>query len=203
MRTIRAHSSKSALALALSIAVLPGLVNGQAPSLTSVNKSDASRRSELKADFPKLVDVLMKTGKDSAIKSNLAPVIGLEKTMPIRARDITINAGETRGCFIVYESIEGSAAATAARRPLCAYFMKGKDTGPDHESRYFKINLNGTLEKAVLSKGKIDKDGKAIRGTGVKSDQDISSPEVKKTFEAEMKFWLKDWLKKQQQAPAL
>ena len=31
---------------------------------------------------------------------------------------------------------------------------------------------------------------------------DIDSPEVKKTFDAEMKYWLKDWLKMQQKVPA-
>ena len=80
---------------------------------------------------------------------------------------------------------------------MCAYVVKVKRSGQNNQVRYFRIDLNGKLDKVVLSQSKADESGKIIRGSGIKTDQDINSPEVKKTFEAEMKFWLKDWLKKQ------
>ena len=48
MRTIRLNFGNSAIALALSIAAMPGLVNGQPQSSTSVNQDGASSKSELK-----------------------------------------------------------------------------------------------------------------------------------------------------------
>lgn len=204
---------RATFALALSITAMPILVNGQTQSLSSVNQDNSSNKSSLKdsvkdtnAHFAQFIEVLMKSGTDGQIGSNFAPVIGLSKPMPTKDVDIVIRQkggeSEKRGCFVVYEKITGSTAGADQKRPECAYFAIYKRTGTERQARYFRIDLTGKLEKVVLSQGKYDADGKVIRGSGVKTDLDINSPEVKKTFEAEMKFWLKDWLKKQQKVPA-
>jgi len=204
---------RATFALALSITALPILVNGQAQSLSSVNQDNSSNKSTLKdsvkdthAHFAQFIEVLMKSGTDGQIGSNFAPVIGLSKPMPTKDVDIVIRQkggeSEKRGCFVVYEKITGNSAGADEKRPECAYFAIYKRTGTERQARYFRIDLTGKLEKVVLSQGKYDSDGKVIRGSGVKTDLDINSPEVKKTFDAEMKFWLKDWLKKQQKVPA-
>lgn len=204
---------RSTFALALSITAMPILVNGQDQSLSSVNSAKSSNPSALKdsvkdtkAGVAELIETLMKVGSDGNVSSSLAPVIGLPSAMPIKALEFILSEHgsdrEQRGCFVVYEIKEGSDPKVAEKRPVCAYILKSKRSSANRQTSYFRIDLNGNLEKVVVSKGKHDESGKVVRGSGVKTDLDINSPEVKKTFDAEMKFWLKDWLKKQQKVPA-
>lgn len=213
MRAIRRYSTKSAIALALSMSALPNLVNGQPQSLSSVNKHKSSNKSELKdsvkdekAGMAKLVEIMLANGSDATITNNLAPVIGLPKSMPAKRQELVIsdnaNGVEKRACYVIYEKVHSTEPKSQEMRPVCAYVIKSKRSGLDSQTRYFRVDLNGKLEKVVLSQGKFDTAGQPIRGSGVKFDQDIDSPEVKKTFEAEMKFWLKDWLKKEKKAAA-
>lgn len=209
MRAFPANFLAPAIVLALSIAASPGLVNGQPSSLTSVNPDNNSNEPELKdsvkeqkAGIAQLIAAVFKAGTDEKVGHNLAPVIGLPNSMPTKDVEIVISPRdsdlEKRGCFVVYENIESATSEAVEKRPVCAYIVKTKRAGRDTATRYFRIDLNGKLEKVVLSQGKFDENGKVVRGSGVKFDQDIESTEVKKAFEAEMKFWLKDWLKKEQ-----
>ncbi|MBI3288458.1 MAG: hypothetical protein HYZ74_02940 [Elusimicrobia bacterium] len=86
------------------------------------------------------------------------------------------------------------------RTPVAIYIVKMETSGRDKTSEYFRSSLDGSLEKAVLFRGKDDETGHPIKGSGVKFDQDIDSPEVKKAFKTEMDYWLKDWLKKEEAA---
>jgi len=203
---------RSAFALALSIAAMPGLVNGQGQSLSTVNSANSSNRSDLKdsvkdakADISQLVSAILKAGTDENPGSNLAPVIGLPKAMPTKDVEIPISqkAGtvETRRCFVVYDT-PAPPAESAGKRAMCAYLVRTKRSALEKETRYFRFDLNGKLEKIVYLQGKYDATGKAVRGSGLVNEPSIDSPEAKKIFEAEMKFWLKDWLKKQQKVPA-
>jgi len=210
---IRRNFNLSALTLALSIAAIPSLVNGQDQSLTSVNKDKSSNGPGLKdsvknkrADVAQLIETLLKTGVDGSFGSVLAPIVGLPKAMPSKDKEIVISQKdkdvEKRACYVVYENEKGSGPDVGEKKAVCAYIVKFKRSAFDKQVRYFRIDLNGKLEKAVLSESKYDETDKIVRGSGVKTDQDIDSPEVRKTFEAEMKFWLKDWLKKEQKNAA-
>jgi hypothetical protein len=182
---------------------MPILVNGQGQSLSSVNQDKSSNGP---SEVTQLIEALLKNGADGNIGKNLAPVIGLPKPMPMKQQEIVMSERasdfERRACFVIYENIAGPAQDPDEKRPVCAYILKSKREGTNHQVRYFRIDLTGKLEKAILSRSKIDSNGKGVRGSGVKTDLDIESSEVKKNFEAEMKFWLKDWLKKQPKAPA-
>jgi hypothetical protein len=195
---------RSAFALILSMSAMPNLVNGQAPVLTNVNNDKSAK--DTKAGLTKLIAITLKSGIDSDIGSSLAPVIGLQKAMPMKKQEVVTSEHddgyEKRSCFVIYENVDSTAPAVDTKRAVCAYIVKIKRSGLDNQIRYFRIDLNGKLEKVVLSQSKYDNAGKVVRGSGVKFDQDINSPEVKKTFEAEMKFWLKDWLKKEQKSAA-
>lgn len=213
MRTTRNNFRLSAIALALSIAAMPGLVNGQAQSLTSVNKAKSSNKPDIKdsvrnsnSSVAQLIAEVLKKGTIENTGSNLSPVIGLPKAMSAMDVEVDISkraeVRETRRCFVVYEISESPAEESGNKRAICAYVVRTKRSGLDKETKYFKFNLNGKLEKVVLSHGKHDSTGKAVRGSGVKTDLDINSAEVKETFDIEMKFWLKDWLKKEQKNAA-
>ena len=213
MRKLMGFSKRASLALALSITAMPILVNGQPQSLSSVNKDKSSNESgvmaavkETKADVSRLIATVMTVGNNENTGSNLAPVIGLPRAMSTKDVEIQISrkddATETRRCFVVYEKIDEANTESIEKRPTCAYVVRTRRSGLSKETKYFKFDLDGNLEKVVLSRGKYDETGKVVKGSGVKTDLDIDSPEVRKNFEAEMKFWLKDWLKKQKKAPA-
>lgn len=212
MRTIRQSFARCAFSLALSMSALPNLVNAQAQSLTSVNKNNSSKPDlkdsvrEPRKDIAGLISAVMQKGTNANIGSNLAPVIGLPRAMPtmdveilIRQKDKNV---EKRACFVVYEPIQGTPTGASGKRPVCAYFVRIKRSRLDTQTQYFRVDLNGNLEKVILSQGKLKESGKVVRGSGVKTDLDADSQEVRKTFEAEMNFWLKDWLKKQQKSAA-
>lgn len=212
MRTFPEIFFAPAVVLALSIAASPGLVNGQPTSLTSVNQDNNSNEPELKdsvkeqkAGVAQLIAAVVKVGPEQKVGKNLAPIIGLEKPMQAKYVEVLISRTdadiEQKGCLVIYEKVE-SKSDPVEKRPICAYISIIKRSGLDKETRFFRMDLNGKLEKVILAQGKYDESGKVIRGSGVKFDQDIESAEVKKAFEAEMKYWLKDWLKKEQLSAA-
>lgn len=213
MRTLHRNYRRTALGLALSMSVMPNLVNAQSPSLTSINNANSSTTSELKDSakesrpgFAELIEAVLRTGADGNVGINLAPVIGLPKPMPYKTQQALISKHdkdqETRAYYVIYENTESTASKAAEKQAICAYIVRVKRSGLDRQMRYFRTDLNGKLEKVVLSESKLDDAGKGVLGSGVATDQDIDSSEVKKTFEAEMKFWLKDWLKKEQKSPS-
>ncbi|MDP3543027.1 MAG: hypothetical protein Q8T11_11235 [Elusimicrobiota bacterium] len=212
MRTIPKSLKRSAFILALSMSALPNLVNAQAQSLTTVNKDKSSSKQELKdslgetkAGITQLIGTVLKDGADSYIAAHFAPIIGLHKAMLTKRQEISISQRGSdqnkRACFVVYENIE-STTSPHGKRPVCIYISTIKRSGLDKQTHYYRVDLNGRLEKGILSQSKFDKSGSIVRGSGVKTDLDIDSPEVKKAFEAEMKFWLKDWLKNEQKNAA-
>lgn len=200
---------RSTFALALSIAAMPILVNGQGQSLSSLNSAKDSNKSDLKdsvkdakEDVTRLIAAVLSAGTDDNTRANLSPVIGLPKAMPTKDVQVPISqtagAVETRRCFVVYEPIDDRTSDSTKIRPLCAYLVKVKRAAAGKETRFFRFDLNGKLEKIVYLQGKFDATGKVVRGSSLVNEPSIDSPEAKKIFEDEMKFWLKDWLKKQQ-----
>lgn len=184
-------SRRRALALALSITALFILVNANAESLTGVNQvrpKDSAKKQ--RGDFARLIDAVLTEGKDGNF-GPLSPVIGLPDAMPFKFAEKKIsrseNGSESRACYIIVDK----------DRPYCAYIVKFTTTGKDSTSQFYRLNLDGKLDKAVVTHGKRDEQGKPIKGSGVKFDQDIDSPEIRKAFDSEMAYWLKDWLKKE------
>jgi hypothetical protein len=50
--------------------------------------------------------------------------------------------------------------------------------------------------------GESDEEGKPIEGSGTPVDRNISEPQVTNDLEAELSYWLNDWLKAQQKGPS-
>lgn len=193
----KANSQSKCVAslLALSIAALLPLVNASAESLTVVN--NISKRDA--AEFSKLVNLVLKNGQNSEFRRNLAPAIGLDKPSPIKILENTFNnkdsSTEFRSCSVVLDELTD-------KHPKCVYLAWKKVGAGKTETKYYRVSIVGQFEKLVTVSGELDKDGKPVRGSGKSTDQDINSPEVKKAFDAEMAYWLKDWLKKEQKPAA-
>jgi hypothetical protein len=165
------------------------------PSFNQVTPND-------KSAIDQLVIYLLKHGDESPIKEHLAPVLGLPG--PTSGKSAIIIKEEhpaehgfdsfARLCILAYEN--SSDAAQVDKRPLCVFLRKHVVSGFDDDDTFFRINLDGHLEKIIAIHGKRDADGKAVHGSGVPSEQDIESSESKKSFAVEMAA-MKKWLKAQ------
>ncbi len=82
-------------------------------------------------------------------------------------------------------------------RPFCLYFRKGHGSAHDLSNRYFRVSLDGRLEKSITLSNKLDDNGNLIREGRARFEEDIERPDIQKAFKTEMTYWLKVWLKKQ------
>lgn len=193
------------LSLGLSIAVALIAVNAPAENLSSVNKDNSHKTSPPKASgapaVSKLVSTVLVTGDDMTVGSNIAPIIGAVPGASGKAQEIEFSAAPKearRSCYVIFEPMPRK----ARHRPTCVYLVYHTTGEHQRKSHYFRMTLDGHLEKAVLVSGQIDSDGRPVRGSGTKADEDVNSPETLRAFEAERAYWLKDWLKKQEKGAA-
>lgn len=187
-----------------SIAAFPAAVKTRAADLP--NPRAGSRKTDLKDsvkdtknEFKQIVDFMMQNGQDSQYKESMAPVLGLPGARPVKGDNIRSKKFDKKrgglNCAVAYEE-SPEAAEYAGKRPICIVLEVPKLSGQEQENRYYRLNLDGQLEKAVLSRYKRDENGKVIRGSAVNTDEDINSPEVKKALAAEMAD-VRQWLKQQ------
>lgn len=193
--------------LALSMALVPPAVKAQDQTLPSVKDRPIGQESNPKdsvkdgqSGISKLVQVVMTSGKDGEYINGFAQAVGLDGPMPAKGIMTLVGTGartEARKCNIIYATDEAG-----SHRPMCVYLIKEKKTKHDSQARFFRVDLNGQLEKVITLKNNLDTEGKALREGRSRIEEDIDSPDIKKVFTAEMSFWLKDWLKKQQKLNA-
>lgn len=188
-----------------SIIVLLAAVKTRSADLPNVSP-DSSKSNlkdsvkDTKNEFAKLVDFMMAQGQDARFGENIAPVIGLPGARPtkgdnIRSRKVYKERGGLN-CSVVYEE-SPEATEYGGKRPICIVLEVSKRSTQDTEGKFYRLSLNGQLEQVIHAHGKIDENGKAVRGSAVNTTADINSPEVKKAFAAEMAD-VRQWLKQQQ-----
>jgi len=191
------------------MAVVSVAVKAEDRSLTTFNKKELKADAKLKdsvkdrkTDFARVIQILMESGDDQKIGPNIASVVGLPRAMPTKAAAIRISADgehkENRQCHVAYETGDHS----DVRRPVCVYLVRGKRSAQGTQTRYFKLDLNGRLERVIATAVKFDENGQAGPGSLENIDEDINSPEVKKAFNIEMAAWTNDWLKSKQKVVA-
>lgn len=196
----------TALILAGSMVLVSVAVKAEEEKKSSGNKgtlrTDSVNKTQRAASL--LIEYLQKMGKedefdDTAVTSRL----GLANAMPARM----IEEGTPRNpkswqyrlSSIVYAN-DTASGPLEKKSPLCIVIYVLKGSGHDGKGYWFRLSLDGKLEKAVLDVGKNDDSGNSIRGSGIQLEQDVTSAEVKKAFEAEFAYWTKDWVKKQKKA---
>lgn len=139
--------------------------------------------------FQRFVDSLHATGEDYNI-GPLALKLGFEKAgAPVRWDEISRPDGTRTSCLVVYEEDE-----TGKRKPVCLVVHDGKRTPTLASGHWWRLSLDGTLEKALYTEGRYE-DGKPVRGSGVYKDLDVNSPEVLSAMKAQLSFWMKRYSK--------
>ncbi len=200
------RTDRSVIALMGIMMAVSFLVNARAAETPNFNQ--ASKKTDLKdslsdrkSEMDQLVDLLLKNGDEFNFKEHIAAAIGLPGPMPSKVATVvkkerTVEHGFdsfARLCYLVYEN-PSEASAQGGKRPVCVYLRKHVVSGYDDADLYFRVNLDGRLEKVVTVQSKRDVDGKAVGGSAIPSEQDIESSESKKSFAtemAEMRKWLK------------
>lgn len=180
--------------LVLSMPLAAVAVKAQNKDAISGNKENSAKDDQ--SAISKLVQTLMASGRDGKYVNGVAQAAGLDRPMPMKGIMVPIGK-EARKCHIVYEPDEAT-----GNKPFCVYFIRTKITQHDFEERYYRLSMNGQLEKVITLKNKLDDQGKALREGRSRTEEDMKSPEIKKAFKTEMTFWLKDWLKQQQKLAA-
>lgn len=196
-----------AIIAALSIAAIPATVKARAAEKPGFNRP---QKTELKdsikdtdqKELAELIDYLATNGHSITIGESLAPAFGLSGARPAKSQNVrNVFHGKNRdalNCAVIYQD---ASDAPGGRRPACVILMKKTVSGINNDSLYFRIGLDGRLERAVFSQMKNDQDGNVVRGSAKDTEKDINSPAVRKTYETEMKA-VKAWLKEQQVAMA-
>jgi hypothetical protein len=183
-----------------SIVLFPAAVKTRAADLASGSKSDLKDSvKDMQDEFKQIVDYMMRNGADASYGEGLAQVLGLPGARPLKGHNIRSKKSDKNhvglNCGVAYE--ESSEATTyGGRRPICIFLQTMKISGQDVESWHYRLNLDGHLERAILSHSKNDESGHIVTGSAVDTNGDINSPEVKKALASELAD-LRQWLKQQ------
>lgn len=147
-----------------------------------------------------LVAYLLKHGDNDHIGKNLAAVLGMSRPAPIKSRVIE-EKGEAnkdgRTALMVglaYEPFPDY-PKVHENRPLAIYLLSSKIYGQDTQSLYFRVNLDGQLERVVASFGSNDENGLPTRGSATDFYPDISSKDTRASYDTAMDQ-VRTWLAK-------
>lgn len=166
----------------------------KADAAKSTHPTQSSSKSLV--TFSAFMKKLHSEGADNFIRPNVAPFLELTPNSPSKAYIVDELARQEdrqpeKICNLVLEKAESSDTLT----PKCAVIIDGYVGTDKTVSHYYKVGLDGKLLSAVRLSGKVSS-GKPVRGSGVKTDLDINSPEVQASFKKELDFWLSGRYKK-------
>ena len=176
--------------LAFVVALLHALP-AQAASTRHKHEKDHS--------LDQLLKKLLKDGEAGAISPGRAKLVGLEPGTTSQALSVGHDEATDEIDHTAELVLDPAAPVPAPYRFL---FRGGREEPEKKENwaQYFRADLKGHLEFSVRSHGRLDEQGKPIRGSGVAEPVDIASPEVRKAFQHELDFWLKGKFRKKKEA---
>jgi hypothetical protein len=151
-----------------------------------INAEGAPHRSKRPDyDLASFIVRLSGDGDDDFIRPNIAPLLALMPNTKTKSYDVDrlpkLESGEPEKTFDL--------AMSSTARPDCGVIMDALTTPTESNVFFFKMDLDGTLRSAIRTKGR-RKSGKPVRGSGIKEDLDIHSPDVQARFKKELDFWL-------------
>ncbi|MEK7857992.1 MAG: hypothetical protein AAB320_02520 [Elusimicrobiota bacterium] len=188
------------IGVTVSMVCFPTLVNA-APAPLLTKKTTVKKKAVAKTiSVDQFIEKILSDGDESSFGINLSRVLGFSGNPPTKGDEVKAGeSGDDRGhiCDVVLEMPGSEDSKT---KPLCLFLAVSKSVDLGRETYRFRLRLDGSLEKAFLLRIKQDENGKTIRGSGVKEDLDIASPEVIAMAKRELDFWLKRY--SQKPAPA-
>ena len=180
---------------ALSIVSLLAPVNGEAADAHAANTPSPTLSDKLKKksgglSLEGLVQRLLGQGKDEPLGKNIGAALGFAAGAPTKTLSVEpphAADNRARDCMVVLEETP----QPGEPKPICLLFLSKKYDSASSDSYWFRLWLDGTLERAFLARIRLDESGKVIRGSGVKTDLDVNDPETKALLQRELDFWLK------------
>ena len=148
-----------------------------------------SKPSSSKTTVSSFFAKLGSEGDDNYVRPYLAPFLSLTANAPTKAYildnlDKNARRKPEKICNLVMSpSPDGSLV------PSSAVFIDGYIDDTTTFAYYYKVGLDGKLQAAIKTTGKRE-EGKPVRGSGVKEDLDVNSPEVRSRFQKELDYWL-------------
>lgn len=192
----------SAFAIVLSMTVVIPLVNASAEDSPTVNLSQKNANTQgsvkdTKGAFSRLVQAVLNIGEQTEFPNGFAQAIGLSEPMPVKRCHVKLSDDgkvlEERHVFVVYSNKESAG-------PVCMYLMKGHVSKHERKQEFFRVSLDGQLEKVVMLQNKRGDNGESLAEGRARFEEDLDDSAVRKTFQTEMNYWLKVWLKNQRKA---
>lgn len=165
-----------------ALAVKPGKPSSQSPM--------AAKTVTLKS----FVDAALVNGFPAKLPGPVAEYIGIEKEAPYYGLAISTDQA-TDGMFHSFQVIADSLEEP---KPVILLFGSTYKWPGNKESYSYRVSLSGRLERVVVLHGKMDDQGRSVKGSGTTTEKDINSPEIKERFQHELNLWLKKtYLKKE------
>lgn len=182
------------LMLAVSMLATIFIVNGAAKDLPSVNHGGKSDRPAIWKDA---ANILSRSGEDGVLNDPVAKFLEIEDNSPERSDDVyeKRNGTDLEGasCALLYPKKQ-STDNQQPHQPSHFLLYRARRKKDNQVDYYFRVSLDGKLEKAVCANIHFDSEGKVIHDDNAVGAVDIDSPEIKAMFSEEL-TQLKKWLK--------
>ncbi len=170
---------------------------------SSVRQSSAAESKTAATAVAKVITLealqhkVLVSGGSGVLRGSIAEAIGIANDVPYLGLGLwpdQTTDGMSHGARVLLEKSSDSETG----KPLVLVFHTGQKSPGNAEQYWFRAALNGELRKASFYHGKLDGQGKSIKGSGSFTDKDVNSSEIKDRFKHEMDLWLQNiYLKKE------
>ncbi len=137
-----------------------------------------------------LIQKVVADGYYGELPDRIARSVNIPDNAPYRGVGVTSDQatdGMGRYFKVLLEKVSGSDEV----KPLGLELDTAHRWPGNAEHYVFHASLDGKLENASFIGGKIDEQGKVVKGSGQCVEKDINSPEIKDRFKHELDLWLK------------
>ena len=138
--------------------------------------------------FPDFVEHAIKTGWSGALQHSAAEAMGFgHQAPPAKLLEFDAPAAADGLDHLFWVVLKDTTTAA----PLTVCMMAREFSGDYADTYYMKVSTAGTLERSVFMRGKRDRKGHLIWGSGMPEETELDSRDIRWRFSHELDFWLK------------